>query len=293
MRCPLCDGPDFESSGFGSVLFSGRVFEYRTCRLCGSAVCDPMPDAEVLGQMYGPTYAGVGASDADMEDPKAPAQVIERLRARVPGRFVDFGCGDGSLLRSGRERGWSAVGVEFDAGVARKAGELSGCPVVTGIASLGASGAVPADVIHLGDVLEHLVAPREVLRELVGLLGPGGWLVAQGPLEAGPCLFSAAVRAARRVRRARPVEMPPYHVIQATVGGQRLLFERAGLDTVEYRVSEVAWPAPARLSAEVARQPRSLALLTLRRLSQTLSSLAPHRLGNRYFYVGVPRQRRS
>jgi hypothetical protein len=152
---------------------------------------------------------------------------------------------------------------------------------------------VPADVIHLGDVLEHLTSPVNVLQQLAGLLCPGGWLIAQGPLEAGPCLFSVVVRAARRARAAHSIEMAPYHVIQATVQGQLRLFERAGLATAEYRVSEVAWPAPAKITASVLREPRSLALYSLRKASQAVSALVPIRLGNRYFYVGVPRQRRA
>jgi hypothetical protein len=84
--------------------------------------------------------------------------------------------------------------------------------------------------------------------------------------------------------------MPPYHVLQATVSGQRKLFERIGLETLEFLVTEVDWPAPSRFSREVIRNPRSLALLGLRRLSRAASSRSGGRLGNRYFYIGrVPR----
>ena len=112
--------------------------------------------------------------------------------------------------------------------------------------------------------------------------------MAQGPLEAGPSLFSATLRAARRLRAARPVEMPPYHVLQATVAASTRCFERVGLKTLEYVVSEVAWPAPtSALSWTVARQPRSLGLLVpaqgcRRRPRRSVAG----RLGNRYFYVG-------
>jgi SAM-dependent methyltransferase len=293
LRCPLCGWPDLTSSGFGSVTFEGRTYEYRACRRCDSAACDPMPDVETLGRMYGPAYADSGAPDTSLEDPKAPEEILARLRALPPGRFVDFGCGAGSLLESARTLGWTAIGVEFDPDVARRASALSHCPVVTRVDELRASAVVPADVLHLGDVLEHLTAPLDVLRPLVKLLGPTGRLFAQGPLEAGPCLFATVVRTARRLRRARPVEMPPYHVLQATVAGQRTLFERAGLDTLEYRVSEVAWPAPAKLTGAVLHQPRNVGLFLLRKASQAASALAPTCWGNRYFYVGAPRGQSS
>jgi len=249
-----------------------------------------MPDAEVLARMYGPAYAKAGSGDPAIEDPKDPERVLATLRRRQPGLFVDFGCGSGSLLRGARAGGWAAVGVEFEGDVARNTATETGCPVLHGISELRSFPRLPADVIHLGDVIEHLTAPDELLRELVGLLAPGGWLLAQGPLEAGPCFFSATLRAARILRGAPPAEMPPYHVLQATVEGQRLLFERVGLTVVEYRISEVAWPAPSRLSADVLTRLKSLGLFALRRASQVISALQPARWGNRYFYVGVLQQ---
>jgi hypothetical protein len=81
--------------------------------------------------------------------------------------------------------------------------------------------------------------------------------------------------------------MPPYHVLQATVRGQRVFFERVGLAEVAYAISEVAWPAPARLSMNDVQQPRKLALFLLRRLSQLSSTLNPTKWGNRYFFVGA------
>ena len=287
LRCPLCDSTDIQQSSTVSVLFEGRHYPYRECRRCGSSACDPMPDAEALARMYGPGYSSA-AEDAGVEDPKQPERLLTALKRRAPGRFVDFGCGTGSLLRESRRLGWTAVGVEFEAEVVRKVAAETGSTVLHGIDALRSFPTMPADVIHLGDVVEHLTAADGVLRELVNLIAPGGWLVAQGPLEAGPCLYSTTLNVARRLRATRPVEMPPYHVLQATVEGQLALFERVGLRTLDYVVTEVAWPAPSSPSWNVLRQPRSLALYALRKVSQAASALSGGRFGNRYFYIGEP-----
>ena len=39
------------------------------------------------------------------------------------------------------------------------------------------------DIIYMGDVLEHLPAPAATLRDLDGLLAPGGLFFVEGPLE--------------------------------------------------------------------------------------------------------------
>lgn len=287
VRCPLCDSVGVHRSGCLLVVFEDRRYEYVDCRSCGSLFCDPMPDPAVLARLYGPEYSRAGEGAAAIRDPKEPERLLAALVRRPPGLFVDFGCGSGSLLRKAGSLGWNSIGVEFSPAVARGAAEATGCNVVHGVGGLRSSPGLPADVIHLGDVVEHLTAPDRVLGDLVDALAVGGWLVAQGPLEAGPCLFALTIHTLVRMRRSRMITQPPYHVLQATVRGQLALFERVGLTTLEYRVSEVAWPAPYRLSREVLRRPRSLGLFGLRRLSQMISAFSPSRLGNRYFYIGL------
>jgi SAM-dependent methyltransferase len=252
-----------------------------------------MPDAEALARMYGQAYASANLGEPSVEDPKEPAKVLATLERRPPGLFVDFGCGAGSLLREAQALGWRVVGVEFESEVARRTAAETGCPVLHGMDGLRSWASSPADAIHLGDVIEHLTAPYLVLRDLVDLLAPGGWLLAQGPLEAGPCLFSAALRVAARLRGARAVEMPPYHVLQATARGQIAFFERVELKTTEYFVTEVAWPAPGSLSLDLVRRPKSVGLFALRKMSQALSVLNSRRLGNRYFYLGENQRGKS
>lgn len=78
--------------------------------------------------------------------------------------------------------------------------------------------------------------------------------------------------------------MAPYHVLLATATGQRLFFERLGLREISFRLSEVAWPAPDRVTAS--SRPRDVVLFLLRALSRLVSRFRPARFGNRYFYVG-------
>ena len=66
-----------------------------------------------------------------------------------------------------------------------------------------------------------------------------------------------------------------------------MLFDRVGLVELTYTVSEVAWPAPGRLSGANLSQPRSVALYALRKFSQAVSAVNSGTWGNRYFYVGT------
>jgi hypothetical protein len=135
-------------------------------------------------------------------------------------------------------------------------------------------------------VIEHLTRVDEQVPGMLQLLKPGGWLIAQGPLEANACLFTAVLRLARLLRGSPPASIPPYHVLLATVASQRALFRRFALEEVEYSIREVDWPAPTTLARRDLLRPRAVGLWTLRRVSRACSRLRPGTWGNRYFYAG-------
>jgi SAM-dependent methyltransferase len=241
-----------------------------------------MPDEALLAEMYGPEYldsfAGASPTGED-RDFSGPLAVLER---QPRGRFIDYGCGDGALVRAAATLGWDALGVEFDGAVAARVSARTGLRVV-GIHA--AAMEPPADVVHLGDVIEHLTDVDRQLPAILRLVKPGGLLLAQGPLEAHANVFTWVLHLARLVRRT-PSSIPPYHVVLATATGQRRLFTRCQLQPIDFVIREVAWPAPARLGIRDATQLRVVALYALRKASQAVTRLTRGRWGNRYFYAG-------
>lgn len=243
-----------------------------------------MPDARTLQEMYGTSYAGATITELDIDDPRADEWVFAHLTTVVQPLFVDYGCGEGRLLKRVRERGHDVLGVELADDVVREVATETGLPVVRREEALG-PWAGRADVVHLGDVIEHLPDPERELGDILALLRPGGLLLAQGPLEANPSLFHSALKAVGILRHDRPTTFPPYHVHLATGEGQLALFARCGLDTVDWRVSEVSWPAPSRLHRSDLRDPRTVGLFSLRAVSKIVSG-ARRSWGNRYVYAG-------
>jgi SAM-dependent methyltransferase len=284
MGCPLCGHNQARASWLGSTFYQDKEYPYVECLSCGSLYCEPMPDYETLTRMYGLDYSGTHQDGSSIEDPKQPQKIIEWLRRAEKGTFVDYGCGAGALLEQARRLGWEAVGIELNNEVAREVERRTGARVITRLSDLPDEPV--ADILHLGDVIEHLTELDRQMPRIIKLLKPGGTLLAQGPLEANACLFNLALRLSRRMRPSRKIEGPPYHVILATAQGQRAFFERFRLKEVRYALHEEAWPAPIRLSLSDLRRARSVGLFILRRLSQATSVLRPERLGNRYFYVG-------
>jgi SAM-dependent methyltransferase len=285
MSCPLCDHQLSKPSWIGSALYLGKEFNYVECLSCNSLYCDPMPDWETLSQMYGADYQSSFGAEAADDGSRDLHRIIELLKGMRRGLFIDYGCGAGAVLTEVKKLNWRAVGVEFDNDVAADVEKKTGLEVLTH-RQVAALDGLRADVLHLGDVIEHLTEVTSQMPEIIKLIRPGGLLLAQGPLEANPNLFTLMIRLARSVRPSRRTEMAPYHVLLATARGQRLLFQRFGLKEMEYAIREVAWPAPSRLSLSDFHHPRALWLYFLRLASQAVSGLGFAQMGNRYFYVG-------
>lgn len=285
MNCPLCDCKSFLSSWFGKTLYNKREFEYVECQSCRTIYCQPMPDGETLARMYGQEYF------KNEEDEILPHDFDDRFREPVewlkknsPKIILDYGCGAGELLEQAKNLGWNCAGIEFDANVAKIVEDRLGIPVKTNAEKLGTN--FQADALHLGDVIEHLTDLKNQMPEILKLLKPGGILLAQGPLEANPNLFTFLLKYSRKLR-GRPISsMPPYHVLLATVKGQKLFFERFGLREIEFSISETAHPAPEKVGFADFKKPQKVGLFAARRLSQMISSLNENNWGNRFFYVG-------
>ena len=106
------------------------------------------------------------------------ADVVEEL-PRPVGRTLDVGCGEGNVARALRAAGatsiWGIEPVPSAAEVARRT--LDGVIAATVEDALNDPALQgPFDTICCYDVLEHLVDPQAVLRELLRFAAPGGRL---------------------------------------------------------------------------------------------------------------------
>jgi SAM-dependent methyltransferase len=282
--CPLCGHAETTPSWLGAARFQGRDYPYVECRACGSHYCQPMPDAQALADLYGPAYQECVLGERDSPETGSPGFVLTWLSRVAPGKFVDYGCGRGHVLVAAAAQGWDVLGIEFDRRIAAQTQARIMLPV-RDAQTLDPS-TIEADVVHLGDVIEHLTDMEAQMSSVVRLLRPGGLLLAQGPLEANVTMFTLGLRVVRFLGAGRAGDTPPYHVIQATSRGQKQFFERWGFDMLEFRCFEIDWPAPSRFVIRDVRRLRSTALFLLRRASRGLSALTPDHPGNRYVFAG-------
>jgi SAM-dependent methyltransferase len=123
-------------------------------------------------------------------DPEAPTRQNRQHRqtyafirryACPPGRLLDLGCGDGTVLHLARRDGWDVRGVELFPEQTALLREKLGLPVETSDIMSYRGEPARADVVVLTHVLEHLPEPVLALRRIRELLRPGGVAVLEFP----------------------------------------------------------------------------------------------------------------
>ena len=195
-RCPVCDGRSF------GHLVTAPDYETHTgeygideCVDCGVAFTNPRPVAEDLPKLYAqrdttdfPKMGGAVQRLRDFTiDCYLAGQLADRRAAAVEAFAVlDYGCGDGALVRgllrfgnrNGRQVQVTAVDFHESAPPAI-AGAGQAVTYVPNAAWHQSPGRY--DAIFLRHVLEHHPQPLRLLAELAAALKPGGTLHIEVP----------------------------------------------------------------------------------------------------------------
>jgi SAM-dependent methyltransferase len=163
------------------------MFDLYQCAACGHGfINNPWDEFE---KIYDAEYYQGRGSDPlvdylfELQHPEETvrryewAGIVQAVGSLVPlnrpTRWLDFGCGNGGLVRHLRAR----TDVEahgFEEGWIAEEARRGGIPLLDRAALAAHAGTF--DVVSAIEVLEHSLAPLETLRELRALLKPGGLL---------------------------------------------------------------------------------------------------------------------
>jgi SAM-dependent methyltransferase len=199
-----------------------------------------------------------GTSNRDIYE--MVARVLERHDI-AGGTFVDVGCGAGDLRRFlgnrfGRYVGVDAVrydglpeDLEFHAGDLDGDGQLAPSAI--------------ADVVAAVETIEHLENPRRLVREMVRIAKPRGWVVVTTPNQLS--WLSLATLLAKQRFSAFQDSHYPAHISALLEVDLLRIFAECGLQDIETRFSE-----QGRIVFTARHYPRMLARLAPRRFSDNM-----------------------
>jgi 2-polyprenyl-3-methyl-5-hydroxy-6-metoxy-1,4-benzoquinol methylase len=162
------------------------------CRNCGLIRTDPMPADDQIAALY-PSAYGPHHRGKKLTGVRGVGAILRRiaispyqLRFGAPGiachpfgagRFLDVGCGAGTLLRKMVDAGWVGTGLDIsDSALAEARASVPEASFFAGtVESAALTG--PYELITMQHVLEHVPRPMDCLRRCFDLLSPGGILL--------------------------------------------------------------------------------------------------------------------
>ncbi len=179
----------------GTVLHSHGEFDVIDCETCGFKHIIPLPSEEELCVIYKHEYHVKDKPlmlTHQLEDKDWLETVnntrLEKLEDYLGGvgSILDVGCGNGFFLTQAQQRGWDVTGIEPSMQAAAYAQSQGLHVLCTTFDDQSASTLDHYDVIHLGDVLEHVPDPVAVLQRSFAQLNPNGLIAIGVPNEYTP-----------------------------------------------------------------------------------------------------------
>lgn len=175
MNCKLCGAQGLKL--FYTQGAQGQFRFYR-CANCSLVVYDTSTGVN-QGKYVLPSVDPV----ADTRQNRGHRQTFEFIRrhARPPGKMLDLGCGDGTVLWLARKEGWEVEGVELDPTHAAMVQQTHGFTVTASDLESYAGRPGSWDVVILTHVLEHVPDPVGALVKIRQLLTTSGVGVLEFP----------------------------------------------------------------------------------------------------------------
>lgn len=160
--------------------------QFVRCERCSFVYMTPRPTEPAIARFYDKVYAVPGATAPFESEQTERSRYLLDITAGyldedAPVSMLDIGCGAGQVLREAQARGWQVHGSELSSVAAQTASERLGVPVHHGdFREMGLT-AGALRVVSMLEVMEHLRAPIDFVRDAAALLAPGGVLVIEVP----------------------------------------------------------------------------------------------------------------
>jgi len=186
-ECPLCGCERLALVGTASCarhpLYDARIpadMRWVRCEVCGHVFTDGYFTPEACSILFSRTNANQQVGHDFERQRVVSARIVEKVLPYADeGAWLDIGFGNGSLLFTAQEYGFTPVGTDLRASNVETLQRLGVQGHCADLLSLDAPGAFR--VISMADVLEHMPFPKQGLTHAHTLLEPGGVLFLSMP----------------------------------------------------------------------------------------------------------------
>ena len=227
------------------AIWNKKKYTYVQCRACKTTHVSPYPNDSDFELMYAKdAYHDEHYHEINVDQYRGSIEWLSSLSGNRK-TLLDFGCGNGAFLLAAKQEGFICKGVEYDSETIKFASEKSGVEVKSLDETI--SSEEEFEIIHLGDVFEHLPQPEQILSQLEKMLAPNGVFFIEGPLENNPSLVYFSILAFNAIKRFVGIKTisysPPTHLVRTNQSAQKHYFiDNLGYKEICFEVYETGWP---------------------------------------------------
>lgn len=215
--CVSCNGSTFAQLPY-FYEYLGRRHYIVQCKKCSLGTLYPMLIPDEVNSLYNAEYfesdyhcgvlKGTYAEEVDgLREEFRPS--LSLIKKHCHGeRFLEIGCAGGAMLAEARDSGFETVGVELSEEMAEWGRANLHLDIRSGTLEQQRFPDNSFDVIFLGDVIEHLLNPLDVLKEIYRVLAPAGIIAVAYPMELNHIV--PRLRKAFQLQKRSPFK--PYHL---------------------------------------------------------------------------------
>jgi SAM-dependent methyltransferase/DNA-directed RNA polymerase subunit RPC12/RpoP len=241
LRCPVCSSQRVKEKPFG-YRFNGKWLGGVRCSDCGIIFIHPQPTGEELKQLYSHEYfegdyrCGHAGSyfDDQVVSTLQQHRLISRIKALKPsGEFLEIGCAGGAFLHEAQQNGYRVRGVEFSSEMAEFARQKFGLDVFAGELVDAKFPTGTFDVVFMGDVLEHIAEPVELLKEIHRVANEKALLVIAVPSQTNSLFSRVGFLVYSALGKKATVNLPPYHLFEYRPASLQTLLRSNGFKIVD------------------------------------------------------------
>lgn len=201
------------------------------CSVCELVFVHPLPPADTLQKQLYSRESGYQSNRVEdltvrAEYPRFKTVLDYAQKIKLKGKFLDVGCGNGQSVYWANKRGFEAEGVEVNERTAEYA-QSQGLKVFNGFLEDAPLEKSFFDIVFLGELIEHVTDPRDMVKRCNTLLKTDGVLIITTPNI--DCLWSqTTLRLFYMFGIPWSSVTPPYHLHQFNSKNLDMLVEKEG-----------------------------------------------------------------
>ncbi len=205
------------------------------CSECALVFMNPLPEQKFLNnEVYSFESGYQSNKNSDLSKVVPSKKTIDIVNFLIKENryknILDIGCSSGEFIHYAKSKGFNVAGVELNKRTAQIA-QNNGLRVFNGLLSDAKYQNGEFDVIFLGDVIEHVLSPSDLINECKRVLSSNGIIIVSTPnLD---CLWSNITLLFYRYFKIPWSSVtPPYHTFQFSINNIDLFFNNLGFNKI-------------------------------------------------------------